>query len=100
MKRPTMSNNKLYQILQSVKTEIFNHINDESIPYLQQHKPNPVNWHPYSDLALEKALVEDKLIFLSIRYSTCHWCHVTKSESFEDKEIAAILNENYIPLNN
>ena len=59
-----------------VKTEIFNHLKDESSPYLQQHAQNPVDWYPYSDEAFEKAIAEDKMIFLSIGYSTCHWCQV------------------------
>ena len=67
------------------ETEMFNHLKDETSPYLQQHATNPVDWYPYSDEAFEKALEENKMIFLSIGYSTCHWCHVTKCESFEDK---------------
>lgn len=76
IKRLTMSNNKLYQILPSVKTEIFNHLNDDSIPYLQQHKPNPVDWYPSSDEAFEKALAEDQLIFLSVGFPLVTGCQV------------------------
>jgi hypothetical protein len=54
----------------------YNHLGAESSPYLLQHADNPVNWYPYSDEALEKAMAKDKLIFLSIGYSTCHWCHI------------------------
>ncbi len=61
---------------ENLVAEDFNHLKDESSPYLQQHADNPVNWYPYSEEALEKAVAEDKLIFLSIGYSTCHWCQV------------------------
>ncbi len=70
----------------------------ESSPYLQQHAHNPVNWYPWGKEALEKAKKENKLIFLSIGYSTCHWCHVMEEESFTDKEIAQLLNEHYISI--
>lgn len=65
-------------------------------PYLLQHAHNPVNWFPWGDEAFEKAKLEDKPIFLSIGYSTCHWCHVMAHESFEDEEVASLLNENYV----
>ena len=58
------------------ETEMFNHLKDETSPYLLQHSTNPVDWYPYSDEAFEKALDENKMIFLSVGYSTCHWCHV------------------------
>ena len=67
-------------------------------PYLLQHAYNPVNWYPWCDEAFEKAKREDKPIFLSIGYSTCHWCHVMERESFEDEEIASILNNNFISI--
>jgi len=70
-------------------------INEES-PYLQQHANNPVNWYPWSKEAFEKAAKEGKAIFLSIGYSSCHWCHVMEKESFEDENIAKKLNENFI----
>lgn len=70
----------------------------EKSPYLLQHAYNPVNWYPWSEEAFEKAIEEDKPIFLSIGYSTCHWCHVMERESFEDDEIAEILNEHYISI--
>ncbi len=72
-------------------------INEES-PYLLQHAHNPVNWMPWGKKAFEMAKKEHKLIFLSIGYSTCHWCHVMEEESFEDEEVAKILNENYISI--
>lgn len=67
-------------------------------PYLLQHAYNPVDWFPWSDEAFEKAKAVNKPIFLSIGYSTCHWCHVMAHESFEDEEVAAILNEHYISI--
>jgi uncharacterized protein YyaL (SSP411 family) len=70
----------------------------ESSPYLLQHAHNPVSWYPWSDEAFERAKRENKPIFLSVGYSTCHWCHVMERESFEDEEIAAFLNQNYIAI--
>lgn len=64
---------------------------NEKSPYLLQHKDNPVDWYPWGKEAFEKAKRENKPIFLSIGYSTCHWCHVMEKESFEDEEIAALL---------
>lgn len=69
---------------------------NESSPYLLQHAWNPVNWRPWSEEAFALAKKEDKPIFLSVGYSTCHWCHVMEKESFESEETAKILNENYI----
>ncbi|WP_245844767.1 thioredoxin domain-containing protein [Persephonella hydrogeniphila] len=75
-----------------------NRLINEKSPYLKQHASNPVDWYPWSKEAFEKAIKEDKPIFLSIGYSTCHWCHVMEKESFEDKEIAEILNENFVSI--
>ena len=75
------------------------HINElakESSPYLLMHAHNPVNWYAWNEATLAKAKKEDKPIFLSIGYSSCHWCHVMQRESFLDDEIAKVLNENYI----
>ncbi|MDF1663192.1 MAG: thioredoxin domain-containing protein [Planctomycetota bacterium] len=69
---------------------------NESSPYLLQHAWNPVNWRPWSEAAFDQAKKENKPIFLSVGYSTCHWCHVMEKESFESEETAAILNENFI----
>ena len=69
-----------------------------SSPYLLQHAHNPVDWYPWGPEALARAQREDKPIFLSIGYSTCHWCHVMESESFEDEATAAILNEHFIAI--
>ncbi len=73
-----------------------NRLKNETSPYLLQHKDNPVDWYPWCNEAFEKAEKEDKPIFLSIGYSACHWCHVLAHESFEDEEIADILNRYYI----
>ena len=73
-----------------------NHLRNETSPYLLQHKNNPVDWYPWSKDAFEKARNENKPIFLSIGYSTCHWCHVMAHECFEDKETADILNEYFV----
>jgi uncharacterized protein YyaL (SSP411 family) len=73
-----------------------NRLIHEKSPYLLQHSYNPVNWFPWSDEAFDKAKEEDKPIFLSIGYSTCHWCHVMERESFEDDEVAAYLNNHFI----
>jgi len=75
-----------------------NQLSTETSPYLLQHKNNPVNWYPWNTEALKKAKKENKLIFLSIGYSTCHWCHVMAHESFEDKIVAKILNQNFISI--
>ncbi len=68
----------------------------ESSPYLLAHAHNPVDWYPWSDASLAKAKAEGKPIFLSVGYSSCHWCHVMENESFLDEEIAKFLNENFI----
>jgi uncharacterized protein len=73
-----------------------NRLINETSPYLLQHAYNPVNWYSWGKDALEKARSEDKPIFLSIGYSSCHWCHVMAHESFEDEEIAKIMNENFV----
>lgn len=73
-----------------------NRLIDEKSPYLLQHAYNPVNWYPWGKEAFEKAKRENKPIFLSIGYSTCHWCHVMERESFEDDEVAEELNRNFI----
>ncbi|MCI8861523.1 MAG: thioredoxin domain-containing protein [Lachnospiraceae bacterium] len=73
-----------------------NRLQFETSPYLLQHKDNPVDWYPWCKEAFEKARAEDKPIFLSIGYSACHWCHVLAHESFEDREIAELLNQYYI----
>jgi len=73
-----------------------NRLSREKSPYLRQHARNPVDWFPWGDEAFEKARREDKPVFLSIGYSTCHWCHVMERESFEDEEAARLLNETFV----
>lgn len=73
-----------------------NRLKNESSPYLRQHGDNPVDWYPWCDEAFEKAANEDKPVFLSIGYSTCHWCHVMAHESFEDESVADMLNRDFV----
>ena len=73
-----------------------NHLQHETSPYLLQHAENPVDWYPWGEAAFRRAREEDKPVFLSIGYSTCHWCHVMAHESFEDAEIAEILNRYFV----
>lgn len=75
-----------------------NHLSNEKSPYLLQHADNPVDWYPWCDDAFEKAKKEDKPVFLSIGYSTCHWCHVMETESFEDEEVAGLMNDAFISI--
>ena len=75
-----------------------NRLAAEKSPYLRQHAENPVDWYPWSDEALARARTEQKPIFLSIGYSTCHWCHVMAHESFENRQIAESLNRDFIPI--
>ncbi len=75
-----------------------NRLAHETSPYLLQHQNNPVDWYPWGDEAFAKAVSEDKPIFLSIGYSSCHWCHVMEHESFEDAEVAALLNDHFVSI--
>ncbi len=75
-----------------------NRLADETSPYLLMHAHNPVDWYPWGAEAFEKARKENKLIFLSIGYSSCHWCHVMERESFMDDEIAKFLNEHFVSI--
>ena len=77
---------------------MYNHLKNETSPYLLQHAENPVDWYPWGEEALQKARAEDKPIFLSIGYSTCHWCHVMAKECFEDAEIARLLNRYFVSI--
>ena len=70
----------------------------EKSPYLRQHAHNPVDWYPWGEAAFARARAEQKPIFLSIGYSTCHWCHVMAHESFENAAIAAQLNRDFVPV--
>ncbi len=81
----------------SQKKEVkHNRLINESSPYLLQHATNPVDWYPWGEEAFAKAKKEDKPIFLSIGYSTCHWCHVMEHESFADEEVAVLLNQYFV----
>ena len=75
-----------------------NRLADERSPYLLQHANNPVDWYPWGPAAFDRAAREDKPIFLSIGYSTCHWCHVMEHESFEDPSVAAALNRDFVSI--
>ncbi len=79
-----------------IKHKSTNALVNETSPYLLQHAHNPVDWYPWNETTLTKAQKEDKLLLISIGYSACHWCHVMEHESFEDEEVAKIMNENFI----
>lgn len=73
-----------------------NRLSQEKSPYLLQHADNPVDWYPWGEEAFEKARAENKPVFLSIGYATCHWCHVMEHESFEDREVAELMNDAFV----
>lgn len=77
---------------------VVNHLVHEKSPYLLQHVHNPVDWYPWSGEAFQKAKKEHKPVFLSIGYSTCHWCHVMEQESFEDPAVARLMNDAFVPV--
>lgn len=81
---------------QSIKPR--NRLSKETSPYLLEHAHQPVDWYPWGQEAFHKAKTEDKPVFLSIGYSTCHWCHVMARESFDDPEVARLLNESFVPI--
>jgi hypothetical protein len=74
----------------------YNHLASQTSPYLLQHATNPVNWYPWGDEAFAKAKMENKLILISIGYSSCHWCHVMEKESFSNPEVAEFMNDHYV----
>lgn len=74
----------------------YNHLRDEKSPYLKQHAGNPVDWYPWGERAFKLSRSMDKPIFLSIGYSTCHWCHVMERESFQDREVADLMNQVFV----
>ena len=78
------------------KSTYSNRLRDESSPYLRQHAHNPVDWYPWGEEALALAKTQDRPILLSVGYSACHWCHVMERESFENEQIAAIMNEQFV----
>ncbi|PSP31471.1 thioredoxin domain-containing protein [Halobacteriales archaeon QH_10_67_22] len=75
-----------------------NRLDEEESPYLRQHADNPVNWQPWDEQAFEAARERDVPVFLSIGYAACHWCHVMEEESFQDEEVARLLNEQFVPV--
>jgi uncharacterized protein YyaL (SSP411 family) len=83
-------------MLRTIGSEVVNRLADETSPYLQQHKENPVDWYPWSEEAFARARAEDKPVLLSVGYSACHWCHVMAHESFEDDETAALMNALFV----
>ena len=96
-RKPIPSADELLRLPQDGGPE-YNRLVFEKSPYLLQHAANPVDWHPWGEEAFQKAEEADKPIFLSIGYSTCHWCHVMEHESFEDLQMAALINETFIPI--
>ena len=88
----------LLLILLASQTIAKNRLADESSLYLQQHADNPVNWYPWGEEALQKARDEDKMIFVSTGYASCHWCHMMEDESFENEAIAAYMNEHFVSI--
>jgi len=75
-----------------------NKLVNEKSPYLLQHAHNPVDWYPWGDAAFKRARELNRPIFLSVGYSTCHWCHVMEHESFEDERVGKLLNENFVSI--
>ena len=75
-----------------------NRLINETSPYLLQHAHNPVDWYPWGEEALQKAQQEDKPILLSVGYSACHWCHVMERESFENEDIAGLMNQHFVSI--
>ncbi len=88
----------LYKSQNMTSTQTSNRLNQEKSPYLLQHKDNPIAWFAWGEAAFAKARQENKPIFLSVGYSTCHWCHVMAHESFEDQEVAGVLNEKFVSI--
>ena len=95
---PQQSRGEATEIMENSVQQERNRLQYEKSPYLLQHADNPVDWYPWGDEAFDKAKQENKPIFLSIGYSTCHWCHVMEHESFEDPEVANLLNEAFVSI--
>jgi uncharacterized protein YyaL (SSP411 family) len=85
-----------YLFTEALLERYMNRLSKEKSPYLLQHADNPVDWYPWGEEAFEKARQESKPVFLSIGYATCHWCHVMEHESFEDSEVAELMNEAFV----
>ncbi len=96
--RPEIPNQSALEALPKDGGTNWNRLVFEQSPYLLQHAANPVDWFPWGDAAFEKARQENKPIFLSIGYATCHWCHVMEHESFEDEEVAALINAHFVAI--
>jgi len=96
--RPPLPSTETLKSLPADGGEQWNRLVFEASPYLLQHAANPVDWQPWGDAAFEQARREDKLVFLSVGYATCHWCHVMEHESFEDDEVAALINRYCVPI--
>ena len=90
--------NSTFATKENLQHPFNNNLVNESSPYLLQHAHNPVNWHPWGDEALQKAKDENKLLIISIGYSSCHWCHVMEHESFEDTTVANFMNEHFVAI--
>jgi hypothetical protein len=84
--------------MQKTEHPFTNQLIHESSPYLLQHAHNPVNWFPWGNEALKKAVDENKMLIISIGYAACHWCHVMEHESFEDESVAQIMNEHFVAI--
>jgi uncharacterized protein YyaL (SSP411 family) len=84
--------------LENGDPKYINRLIQEASPYLRQHAHNPVNWYPWGEAAFAAAVKADKPVFLSIGYATCHWCHVMERESFENEDIAALMNEHFVSI--
>lgn len=89
---------RTHHLDENAKAKFVNHLILSDSPYLLQHAHNPINWYSWSDEAFDKARAENKLIFLSIGYSTCHWCHVMEEESFDDIEVAKLMNQHFVAI--
>jgi len=98
VKKPEDESRSSHGVDSMLEEERANRLIFEKSPYLLQHAHNPVDWYPWGPEAFEKAQQEDKPIFLSIGYSTCHWCHVMERESFEDLEVADLMNEVFVSI--
>ena len=96
--RPERASREETAMAPADETAHTNRLIDETSPYLLQHARNPVDWYPWGEAAFARAKAEGKPIFLSIGYSTCHWCHVMERESFEREDVAAILNAYYVAI--
>ncbi len=90
--------NYLWSPLLHTENNRLNRLANEKSPYLRQHKNNPVDWYPWGEEAFNKAKLENKPVFLSVGYSTCHWCHVMEHESFSDPEVANLMNEVFVSI--